>query len=205
MWAPASDDEGHPLATLDGATTSLGVVRAEAGPSSRYGARAFRLLASDGAVLLVGLHHAGPLPSHNWVEVVSTPDLPDDVLVSLFSLLRPLIPPGGHVMVEYDSPVRAETARALALGVPPLATPLGAQLVRAGFAPRFKDWSIAEGGLEGPRKLQCYVPPDAATAAVWRAEAILSLRAFLMDARSQRPGALAARQRASILLPMVGG
>ncbi len=205
VWASAQNRPDHPLAALDGAATPLGLVRAEVGPVSRYGASAFRLLAPDGSVLLIGLHHTGPLPSYNWVEVISTADLSDDVVISLFSLLHLLIPPGGHVMVEYDSSVRAATARALALGAPPLATPLGAQLVRAGFAPRFKDWSVSEGGLEGPRKLQCYVSPDAATEAVWRAEAAQALQRFLAGDYPQHPDALAARQLAGLLLPLLDG
>ncbi|HWQ28928.1 MAG TPA: DUF1122 family protein [Dehalococcoidia bacterium] len=174
------------------------------GPVSRYGARWFRLDA-DGVTLLEGLHHRGPLPSHCWVEVARTAELDDEGYAHLFAWLRRLLPPGGHLMVEYDSPARADVAAALAAGVPPAATSLGEQLLRAGFAPRFKDWSISEGGLEGPRKLQCYVPPDDGTARLWRQDAIRSLRAFLKGATSAgRPVVALARERARRVLSFLG-
>jgi hypothetical protein len=37
----------------------------------------------------------------------------------LMALLGELIPPGGHLMLEYESPRWASTARALNLGAPP--------------------------------------------------------------------------------------
>ena len=44
--------------------------------------------------------------------------------------------------------------RALGLGIPPVATPLVYLIVQAGCWAGFKDRYIAEGGREGPRKLQ---------------------------------------------------
>src|SRR5258708_32505220 len=38
--------------------------------------------------------------------------------------------------------------------IPPLATPMGALLHRAGCGDSFKDWYFPEGGQEGGRKLQ---------------------------------------------------
>lgn len=199
-WSAASAEPAHPLAALDGVRSPRGLLRVALGPETRYGARRFRLSA-DGAVILEALHHSGPLPSYCWIEVVATGALDDDAFVAVLALLRPLVPPGGHIMVEYDSPDRASTARALAAGVPPAATPLGEQLVRAGFAPRFKDWSIPEGGLEGPRKLQCYVPPGEGTGREWRAEAATALRTFLRErADDDRPVVAEARARARRLL-----
>ena len=57
-------------------------------------------------------------------------------------------------MVEYDSPEHRRTAQSLARGIPAIATPLGYNLFLAGCGASFKDWHFAEGGLEGPRKLQ---------------------------------------------------
>jgi len=57
-------------------------------------------------------------------------------------------------MVEYDSPERQATVRLLASGTPPAATPIGYTLFTAGCDAGFRDWYIAEGGNEGPRKLQ---------------------------------------------------
>ena len=63
-------------------------------------------------------------------------------------------------MVEYDSPEQQDTADSLALGIPPVATPLGCLLFLIGCGARFKDWYFAEGGIEGPRKLQGYKALD---------------------------------------------
>jgi hypothetical protein len=103
-------------------------------------------------------------------------------------------------MVEYDSPQRADTARDLAHNVPALATPLGEALFRAGCGARFKDWQIAEGGAEGPRKLQAYKPLTGEHARRWRLEASDELQAFLGRADST---ASAARGRAEALLPLL--
>ena len=72
----------------------------------------------------------------------------------LLGVLAGLVPPGGHMMVEYES--RPETEKALALGVPPGAAPLGNLMVRIGCGTAFKDWYFPEGWSEGPRKLQGY-------------------------------------------------
>lgn len=72
----------------------------------------------------------------------------------LFFALSELIPPGGHLMVSYegDDRVHMETLRGLYGGVPPAATPIGSLLFKSGFH-YIKDWYLAEGGHEGPRKL----------------------------------------------------
>lgn len=105
-------------------------------------------------------------------------------------------------MVEYDSPERAATARALARGVPPLATPLGAALLAAGCGPGVRDWHISEGGREGPRKLQGFRPLDAAQARGRAESAARELRDFLESLRPAGQDALlrAARRRALLVL-----
>jgi hypothetical protein len=82
----------------------------------------------------------------------------------LISLLGELIPSGGHLMIEYESPGQSETHRELLLRVPPAATHLGALMFAAGFRGHFKDWYISEGGHEGPRKLQANKSPNLAAA-----------------------------------------
>lgn len=79
----------------------------------------------------------------------------------LFSLLGNLIPPGGHLMVSYEGEqkIHAETVKSLSLGIPPVVTPLGYLLYKAGFQ-YIKDWYLAEGGFEGPRKLWGEKAPD---------------------------------------------
>jgi hypothetical protein len=76
---------------------------------------------------------------------------------ALFQMLAALVPPGGHLMVEYDSPFHEATARMLTLGYPPVTTPLGRRLFQAGVR-SYRDWYISEGGREGPRKLQGFKP-----------------------------------------------
>ncbi len=79
----------------------------------------------------------------------------------LFSLLGDLIPPGGHLMVSYEGEqkIHADTVKSLSLGIPPVVTPLGYLLYKAGFQ-YIKDWYLAEGGFEGPRKLWGEKAPD---------------------------------------------
>jgi len=82
----------------------------------------------------------------------------------LIKLIGTLVPAGGHLMLEYESPGQTETHRELLLQVPAAATYLGALMFAAGFRGHFKDWYISEGGHEGPRKLQANKSPDAAAA-----------------------------------------
>lgn len=216
-WFPVSQEPGHALNSLKTAKLADHGLSVLLGPTSRFGARYFAifLLDSDGKPshqpVLSGLHRSGPLPSYNWIEVAETNEritLPDGSSVEipqpeqerLFSLLLDLVPPGGHIMVEYDSPQRAETARALALNVPAIASPLGALLFRVGFGAHFKDWQIAEGGSEGPRKLQAYKPLSPDDAARWKTEAVRLLEAFLARPPSPSATVLDARERAQSLL-----
>jgi hypothetical protein len=78
----------------------------------------------------------------------------------LIKLIGDLIPAGGHLLLDYESPGQSETHRELLLRVPPAATHLGALMFTAGFRGYFKDWYISEGGHEGPRKLQANKSPN---------------------------------------------
>ena len=82
----------------------------------------------------------------------------------LINLISSLVPSGGHLMLEYESPGQSETHRELLLRVPPAATHLGSLMFAAGFRGHFKDWYISEGGHEGPRKLQANKSPNTAAA-----------------------------------------
>jgi len=97
----------------------------------------------------------------------------------LLQYLADLIPPGGHMMVEYDSPEQQDTARSLALGIPPAATPLGYMLFLIGCGIGFRDWHFAEGGSEGPRKLQGYKGLNNQHIRLKREETAQQLMAFL--------------------------
>ena len=79
----------------------------------------------------------------------------------LFDILASIIPPGGHLMVSYEGEqqIHSETRKSLSLQVPPAITPLGFLIFKAGFQ-LVKDWYLAEGGFEGPRKLWGEKAPD---------------------------------------------
>jgi hypothetical protein len=79
----------------------------------------------------------------------------------LFKHIGALIPPGGHLMVSYegDQKIHLETIKSLSINIPPAATPLGHLILLAGFQ-YVKDWYLAEGGFEGPRKLWGEKAPD---------------------------------------------
>jgi hypothetical protein len=164
----------------------------------------------------MGLYHSGPYPSYNWIEVAQVNehltfearDLESRVVIDaaglrrLMALLGELIPPGGHLMLEYESPRWSSTARALNLGAPPAATELGELLRAAGCAASIRNWYIPEGGHEGPRKLQGFKPLDEGRARSAREARDRDLRDFLASlAPSARSNALAdARRRARRLL-----
>lgn len=78
-----------------------------------------------------------------------------------------------HCMVAYEvwdheSELHTYTEKSYRLGIPPAVTPVGELLLSAGCVAGFKDWYIAEGGNEGPRKLQAEKPssPEARTEAL---------------------------------------
>src|SRR5690349_21746239 len=102
-----------------------------------------------------------------WIELANAPRFDArkaGLEADLIKVIGSLIPDGGHLMLEYESPGQSETHRELLLRVPPAATHLGALMFAAGFRGHFKDWYISEGGHEGPRKLQANKSPNAAAA-----------------------------------------
>ncbi len=146
------------------------------GPKNKFGATYFQVFLQNtlGEIgqqpVVIGLYNRGSYPAYNWIEIISLAPQVDfgsgeQVFFSissgrltqqLFKYLTDLLPPGGHMMVEYDSSEQQDTARSLASGIPPIATPLGYTLFLAGCSAGFRDWYFAEGGSEGPRKLQGY-------------------------------------------------
>lgn len=95
--------------------------------------------------------------------------------VGVIPALCEALGPGGSLMVAYEADA---TERALKRRVPPAATPLGLELLRAGCR-WFKDWYYPEGGREGGTKLQGTVPLDSDHRRRRSAERIDELRAFL--------------------------
>jgi len=192
-WSlPAGD---HPLGRLHGRRLAARRLLALLGPKNNVGARYFQLFLVDSQARLsdkpiaLGLHSSGRFPGYNWIDLVRYQGMPTfegeplDLAARgmdrrLFQLLSDLVPPGGHLMVEYESPSQRESERMLGLGYPPAATPLGHLLLRAGCR-SFRDWYIAEGGREGPRKLQGFKPLDEAAALAKTEELRQALSALL--------------------------
>ena len=187
-WALAEEAQ-HPLGRLQGVPLGPYRLLALLGPKNNVGARYYQLFLVDRAGRLseepvaFGLHNSGPYPGYNWLEVVRYQPAPAiggqaaDLRAAgleeeLLRTLSGLVPAGGHLMVEYDSPAQRESERVLTLDYPPVTSPLGYLLFRAGCR-SFRDWYISEGGREGPRKLQGYKPLTEAlakerTASLWR-------------------------------------
>jgi hypothetical protein len=197
-WLPARAD--HPLGQLQGRALGPARLLVLLGPKNAVGAcyfQAFLRLAdgrSSSEPLLLGLHNSGRYPAYNWIDVIryessvafergETLDLAARRLDRrLFRLLGQLIPPGGHLMVEYESEGQRPSERMLALGVPPVATPLGYLFFLSGCGASFRDWYISEGGREGPRKLQGFKPLDAEDADRKARSLAEELRRFLARA-----------------------
>lgn len=134
------------------------------------GARAPVVVRASGGVVGRGLWFAGDerLGLRPWADLV----LSD--LRALPALARAL-GPGAGLMVAYGSDT---TEAALRRKVPPPATPLGLALLEAGCR-WFKDWYFAEGGREGPVKLQGTIPVDAAHRRRAEETLVRELRVFL--------------------------
>jgi hypothetical protein len=94
-------------------------------------------------------------------------------------LLGQIIPPGGHLMIDYDSGGQDLALAELVARVPPAASCLGDLMFRAGFRGQFKDWYFSEGGHEGPRKLQANKSPNSAAARAALSEHMRVLKQFV--------------------------
>lgn len=185
----------HPLAHLDGLALGDYRVTALLGPKNAVGSRYFRLYLADAKgrladeQLALGLYNSGPYPAFNWVELTqfrealsfgkATLDLwASGLEETFFGALSELVPVGGHIMAEYDSPTHRATERILTLRYPPAASPIGYLMFRAGVR-SYRDWYISEGGREGPRKLQGFKPLNRAAAREKTAALVVELREML--------------------------
>lgn len=193
IWTTARGSD-YPLGQLEGKPLGEDTLEIMLGPKNRVGARYFQLTVRDRSgnasqPLLLAMYNSGPYPSYNWIEVIKLtrnivfPErevtLSETDLHSLFRYLADLIPPGGHIMVEYESAEGAETRLSIGCGIPTVATPLGSMLFRVGCGVAFKDWHFAEGGSEGPRKLQGYKALHEDHRLARAAEMAAELRSFL--------------------------
>ena len=120
---------------------------------------------------------------------------------SFFRIIGGLIPLGGSFMVSYslfskESKIHKETRLGLDKGYPPVVTPLGFLLFQAGCGMGFKDWYFAEGGREGPEKLQGFKPIDSETAKEKAKSIIQELQRFRIIQSDNDEFARACRARA---------
>ena len=175
---------------------------------------------SSRTALMMGIVSGGGRGVMPWVDgrIYPSVEFPDGSILDtraagleagLVNLIGELIPPGGHLMIEYESPGQEETHAELLLRVPPAATYLGAMMFRAGFRGHFKDWYISEGGHEGPRKLQANKSPTPDAAREALAANLAELREFLEREPPDDPDDRAiierAQERARDLLKEFGG
>ena len=202
---------GHPLYSLQGRSLGRHALVVLVGPSDQVDAHDFQIRLQDRhgnlslGYVLSGMHNRGTHPPKNWIEVMAIDlhiafvdyevKLNEEQEMSLFQDLAELIPPGGQMVVEYDSPSRKETALALAQGVPPILTPLGRIMYLAGCGAGFKDWHISEGWSEGPRKLQGYKAIDDDYSKEKQSELTKGILSFLIKADLERGSPLAERAR----------
>jgi hypothetical protein len=213
---------GHPLGSLQGRPTDSYQMVVLVGPKNRFGASYFKIFLNSASGELsrqpavTGLYNKGSHPGYNWVEIISLSPAgssgeatlemtPGGLAHQILQGLADLIPPGGHMMVEYDSPGQQETARSLALGIPPVATPLGYLMFLVGCGVAFRDWYFAEGGSEGPRKLQGYKALDSRHAELKAREMERELNAFLRSPGGGSELEKAARNRAHVILSKLKG
>lgn len=210
-WSLAGDD--HPIGRLQGLALGSYRLLALLGPKNNVGSRYYQLFLVDGGgrlseePLAFGLHNSGPYPGYNWLEVVRYEPAPRigegvadiraaEVEQQLFDALSSLVPAGGHLMVEYDSPGQRDTERTLTLGYPPVTSPTGHLMFRAGCR-SFRDWYISEGGREGPRKLQGFVPLNEEIARERTDTLRRDLEAFLVAPEPKGEYGSRARERAA--------
>jgi hypothetical protein len=201
QWGKARGE----LAQLEGQLLGPYRLRALQGPRNPFGAIYFQVRTTGEKAeppTLLGLLSRGPYLAYDWIEVLhfNPGDLQKErLLLPLFHHLSALVPPGGHMMVEYEGPFWAASREALALGVPPLLTPLG-QILREIGCERVRDWHIAEGGREGPRKLIGYKAFNAQTSSLRREELEKELREFLNRPPGHHPLVEEARRKARLIL-----
>ncbi len=171
-WQTVSAVSDHLLAGLARREVGQGVrLVVEAGPLDRVGARRFRVLLRSREVgltvepFVAGVLDLDPPAGAPWIEVTryrarlplangEQVEVPEGIGLQVMEALADLLPPGGSLVVEYDSPALAITAQALAAGVPPAATPLGGMLFVAGCGSAIRDCAASSGGRSGRRALQ---------------------------------------------------
>lgn len=129
--------------------------------------------------------------------------------VKLFQQMGSVIPLGGSMMVAYrmfygEEQIHKDTREALDMGIPPVLTPLGYLMFRADCGWSFRDWYFAEGGREGPEKLQGFKPISDEHRKQVSAQLVQSIARFLEDSRSlSKHHVTLARSNAQVILRLL--
>lgn len=197
-WHIVSAASDHLLAGLARREVGQSVrLIVETGPRDRTGALRFRLLLRSREVgltsepFIAGAIDLDSTPSAPWIEVTryrsrlplgngEQVEVPEGIGLQVMEALAELLPDGGSLIVEYDSPALASTAQALAAGVPPGATPLGGMLFVAGCGSAIRD--RAGTSRAGRRALQGFRFDPESTREHGRGLAMLAeLEAFLSN------------------------
>jgi len=171
-WFPIVAESAHPLSSLAYHEIAKGVwLIAEHGRRARGGVGQFRLLLKSSefgttiSPVVTGHYDLSNVHQPNWIEITRfiahLPltdgryiDLEEEITLEVIKALGSVIPPGGSLVVEYESPIHSTTELALSAGVPPVASPLGGMLFAAGCGSAFRDRASASGGQAGRRRLQ---------------------------------------------------
>lgn len=213
---------GHALGGLHGRGVGPHRLIVLLGPTNNVGSQYFQVfLANDEGALArepvaLGLHNSGPYPGFNWVELTrynSTLAFEDAVLdltngdldLEFVRAVSELVPAGGHVMIEYDSPSQTPSAQVLTRGLPSATSQIGFRMFQVGCR-SYRDWYIPEGGREGPRKLQGFKPWNDEIAAEKTSALRAELEAFLQAANGGLADAIMQRaaERARAVLASLG-
>jgi hypothetical protein len=223
----ADAETPFPLAGVGRSLGEYAVVPGEARALRRSGWSWFSLLLADGTgavgehPVVQGIYSRGGKDGvRPWMDIEYAGEIPipggygpariaslagSGVDRRLFRLLGDAVPPGGHLMVSYEGeqPVHRETMLSLGLGIPPVATPLGVLLFFGGFT-LVKDWYLAEGGMEGPRKLWGEKAPDPEWERIFRERTRRQLQDFTSRPHPPEGDPLlsASRDRAAELLAL---
>lgn len=177
-WQLLAGDAPGPLDSVQGATVGGGVTLVvETAPHPRADVTAFRAFLDSAELgttrtpvlrgLAPSLQVGDGLP---WLAVTDFAasltveqgqvEVPEGIDVLIVQTLAGVVRAGGYLSFEYDSEHRRATARALAQGVPPVATPLGGMMLSAGCGVAIIDRYTGDGGVDGPRSLQGFRAAD---------------------------------------------
>ena len=169
-WEQVSAASDHLLARLARREVGQGVrLIVESGPLDRTGARRFRIFLRSREVgltsepFVAGTLDLDPLAGAPRIEVTryrarlplvngEQVEVPEGIGLQVMESLAGLLPEGGALIVECESPAFSSTAQSLDAGVPPAATPLGGMLFVAGCGSVIRE--RAAGARSARRALQ---------------------------------------------------